>query len=357
MSDTNTRGKAYLFTFPFWIYTDQKQKLELKLEEITYKGLKIRIYPPFRSAEANYTGMPYINPYNIPYPTNIKIRLNRNAEIFNLSVVPLLVNKEITKPAALPIFTKEWQSEIPEPFPMDSLRIDSLNLEEKSEHTIEKAINHFLSLIRTKTNQWWITHSTHVLMGYLRNEISIDEGGMPLDIPKGRCSIRAVSGFETGLNINIWNSCIIDLKNNVEVSYYKELFLDGIYYAAINAIRRSVLDLSSACEVAKELAIMKLWNKCNPDKNYKRTRVIKGYNLFDHLDTTLKGLSCSYKEEHPENYQKIKNMWVTRQNVAHYGKAEYTEDGAKTPVDDNILRSFILASKHCIEWLETISNV
>ena len=326
-------GTSYLFTYPFWFFVDTASKPTVV--EITIKNTLVRFYPPFRSAPANFISMPFINPHNIPI--NNKTRLRVDAKIKDMAAIPLLrENEGITMRTTL---TREWKNP-PAKFPMDSIRIDILGDIEGNEP--EELSVKLINQLRWRSRQWWIGRSSDVSSGHIRNSFDISTEGEPISILDGIAKGRTVAGFEIAIDDSVWQASINDIKDTVEAPLYDVLLLDSYYFAAAKDIRRSVLDLATACEVTKNITFERL----NLQKD--------GTDLLKHLSITLeKQINRSYEKEENANYSIIKDLWIARGNIAH-GKIEYRYNGQTVVIDDRRVIDFAKAAENCVRWLEAL---
>jgi hypothetical protein len=167
--------------------------------------------------------------------------------------------------------------------------------------------------------------------------------------------MRTVSGDEIALDGELWRLVAKNLSDKVEPPSYDLLLLDARYFSNIGDIKRSVLDLTMACEQAIELTVRRIWRFREPNKSFKLSHVLRSNAFTDKLHQHLKRfIGRSYLEEEPENFSTIQNLWLTRNNVAHGNPAEYIHNGNTVSVYEDTVKQFHDATRHCVRWLENL---
>jgi len=344
---------AYIYSFPFWLYVDTSS--DLPITQIQISEHEVRIYPPFRSGPANFITMPHINFKQIPFPPGSSPELIR-FEIPQVAAYPLLGINSRGKAAIFLTDMKEWDKPI-NPFPMDSLRLDFLQTRKDELNFAEMIVGKLLTLIRWHTRQWWVTHSMDGLLSYKRAKFPISMNGMPVGKPLGLGCMRTVLGNERGLDTALWALAINHLRDGVEPPAYDLLLLDAQYFSSVGNIKRSVLDLSMACEQAIETVVQRIWKLKSLNQKFKRKRVLPGDDLIENLGRNLKRFTGhSYEEENPKKYSVIKDLWKARNSVAHGGFAQYVRDGRTVKVVDVKAREFCEAAYHCVRWIQSLEK-
>ena len=345
---------AYIYSFPFWLFVDTS--CDLSITQIQIGEHEVRIYPPFRSAPANFITMPHINLKQIPFPPGSSPELIR-FEIPQVAAYPLLGKDSRGKTAIFVTDMKEWDKQI-NPFPMDSFRLDFLQTRKGEFNFAEMIMGKLLTLIRWHTRQWWVTHSMDALLGYQRAKFPISMNGMPVGKPLGLGRVGTVLGNERGLDTALWALAINHLRDGVEPPAYDLLLLDAQYFSFVGNIKRSVLDLSMACEQAIETVAQRIWKLKSPNEKFKLKRLLPGDDLIENLGRNLKRFTGhSYEEENPRKYSVIKDVWMVRNSVAHGGFAQYVCNGKTVKVDDGKTREFCQAAYHCIRWIQSLEKL
>ena len=343
-------GESWLFSFPFWLIVDRSSMPQTVETEI--KGLKVRIYPPFRSGAANFIPMPFVDPLMIPFKEGTRPDIASNYKIFRLASFPRLQVNEQSKTGVQLLWGEEWENQLNE-FPKDSLRLDMEGSHDLPD-LAQDLVLRLLQLLRVRTGQWWITRSTDALLGYIRNSFPVTESGAPLEPPLGYASARTVSGFEKPIDDAIWKAAITDLANLVDIDESRLMLLDVYYHAAARDFRLALLDAATAAEQAAEVTFERLWCAKTTSK-FKRGRVMPGDGLPDYISADMKRfIGRSYSNEHPGNFARIEDLWLARGSVAHGGLAAWTRNGQRNVVNNEVAANFAVTVRHCIEWLESL---
>ncbi|MET0378303.1 MAG: hypothetical protein ABW049_04850, partial [Spongiibacteraceae bacterium] len=117
--------------------------------------------------------------------------------------------------------------------------------------------------------------------------------------------------------------------------------------------------MAQACELAKEVAAERLWTTRNSTK-YRRGKVMSGYELDQHIDTTFKtSFGASFKDFSANDWSNISNMWHARNSVAHGGEAIFHEKssgggGTKVSVDDEVSKLMLKSANKLVLWLNNL---
>lgn len=342
---------SYLASFPFWVYVARSADSPV-IHELEYRGSHLRVYPPFRSGPANLLPMPYINGCEVPFQGSARPEISPDFSPMALAVIPTLGVDESHGASLLTVWGEEWDDP-PDPFPMNSLRIDVLTAPRDSAGEVARSLlDSLLSQIRVTTRQWWICHSVHPLVGYVRNEFAITVDGRPCEQPAGLGQGRTVTGNERPLTESSWLTVLTEVAHEVQVPLHQELYLDGRYFTAAHDYRRAVVDFAIACEHAKEQTFERLYIEASSGRaEYRRSRILTGHNLPRHLSGSLRRFGQSYEDEHPEQFRALEDLWHARGNVAHGRAPSFRRGGAVYHVDEGECKRFAAAVDHCIRWL------
>lgn len=352
-ADAN-RGYSYLLSFPFWIAVDQRDTLPIR--EIEYRGHSFRVYPPFRSSADNEVPFPAIRAERIP----------------SRSHVPPLTSAEGLLPTALAyryppqeegaenwpvtiIWSEESDDGFPDwYFPTDSLRLDGWPIA-GIEDRVTDVIQSLIDQLRLTTKQWWIGRSAASLLSYYRNSIQVTVNGRAAGDPETSAASPRVRGDESAVTPAVWENALDAVEEGRRPPEYKFQILDARYFAAIGDIRRSVLDSAIACEEAIRLTYERLWPDEGPQ--FRTGRVWEGTGIDDYLSDDLERyVGRSYRDEHPESFRRIEDLWKARGNIAHGGDANFRRDGQVHRVDQDTAWSFQDAVERCITWLNGIER-
>ncbi len=346
-----TTGTSFLFSFPFWIFVNRDSSLSI--QKFHFSGANIRIYPPFRSGQANFIPMPYIDPHAIPFRAGEEIEFAPDFRILSVTTIPGLDSEG--RPTAFAVWESDWQCP-PRAFPMDSLRLDVYAGSNAARVSMEVR-NQLMSLLRWRSRQWWINRSVDALLGQLRNTFPVTPRGRPLDQPEGESQFRTFHGDEQIIDEHLWLQVINDIRNGIQVPAEEMLLLDAKFYMNSGDVRRAVLDAAGACEIAKDEAFERLWPKYGTGKQYRRGRVTqaKGYDLDRHISSGMKEYAGrSYADEQPTMFKAIEDLWNARGNIAHGHENVFYRNGKRYVVNQEVALKFAIAVEDCVHWLQAL---
>ena len=350
-------GTSFLYTYPFWIFVKSKSLPQAK--DIVFKGISVRIYPPFRSGPAKFIPMPYVDMSRIPFLVGTKVHTRKNLVVPYGTFVPQLGRDAKGEGRGILVGSPDWKDlAAVEDFPKDSLRIDVFDVSDQVavKAISDKAATHLLQMLRWRSKQWWIGRSVDALLSFIRNHFPVSQDSAFLDRISGLVQFRyAIAGDEQPIDDLLWQACIESLGKGIEAPIYDLILLDSRYFANIGDVRRSVLDSAMGCEQAKNLTFERLW-VTHKGKKFKMRHVFKGnVNLPDHLSAVMEvHFSRSYKKENPTDFYMIENLWLARGNIAHGGREEYWRDGKKIVIGVDHALEFAQAAQHCVQWLSTL---
>lgn len=338
-------NNAYFFTFPFPIYVDTNS--EISIEERRINRCNFRIYPMFRSGPANFIAAPSLNPSEVPLPDGDKgIKKTNELSFFSQPVVFIHAMAQESGVGGIIILQKSFEGQSLRYFPMDSLRIDVMSSLESS-NAVSVLVNNLLNWIRVETQQWWIgrelpTGANH----YLRTIIPINQKGFfKNEGHESRSGFTTMRNDELPLTKEIIFCVINHIERNDLLENYLVLILDAKYYAAINELRRAVIDAAIACEQAKDRVFISIiegqWGL-----KFKHGKYLSGYNLVSHINQDLnKLIGVQFKDDNEEANEGVDFLWSCRGDLAH-GKAKVIDrDDVSKMIDNAVI---------CINWLEGV---
>lgn len=349
--DVHESGKAHLFSYPFWMYVSpdfpQDKVIEFRMADII-----MRIYPPFRSGDANSLPIPSIKIKNIPFAKWFQPD-GKPFERESVVLVPAMQAKADGSHDLHLIDKPDDYSLLPLVKPMDSLRLDIFGkIENGKDHEIN---NRFIELIRYRSKQWWIGQTLKGIVGFNTGiGFKIDKEGKPVGPPEHRVDVSGeFIGDEKPIDFNIWSKVVNDLISDNQPPIAEILMLDAKHHFASRDFRRFVIDAATACEYVKDDTFKKLWT-ARHSTEFDRNDVLGKWHLANHLDVKLKKhFSISYKEAHPLHWEQVNNLWDARGNVSHGGMCAY---GAPPPImiDRDKAKEMLSSALHCIEWLKSL---
>ncbi|MDT0617360.1 hypothetical protein RM531_02635 [Salinisphaera sp. P385] len=228
---TNTFS-AYLFSFPFWLFVDQRNPPALTMAKV---GLQeVRVYPPFRSAEANAMPMPAIRSGAVPFlpgrrPKHVKD--GDSSTLMCLATMPQLKIAGLQDSGNTIVWGESWERDnIPIAFPMDSLRIDWLaDTDGQRDFQPSEFVRRLILNLRYISRQWWLSASTAPLLGWLRNEFPIDRFGKPEGDLYAGGKARSPRGTERPINLSMSQRAITLIQENYTPPLADQLLMDAEY--------------------------------------------------------------------------------------------------------------------------------
>ena len=350
--NTEVSGSAFLFTFPFWIYVDRDADLAPMV--VRKEGAELRVYPPFRSAPANHSTLPIPDLTQTPIPLGA-VQVPPPSHIEPVTAIPTIPDAEGDQAGMVVAWGAEWKNP-PRYFPMDSLRIDLVSAQGNG-FPIGTLVDDLLRSIRFLSHQWWIGQASWPLSSsLLRYEIPIDTDGTLLFETVGlRTAGRTFNGTERPVDAGIWSQALSDIERGIDIPAPALLLLDAQFHRAVGDYRRFVLDASTAAEVSKDEAYERLWPVFGDGSRFKRGKMLHGYDLDLHVDEDLKRYAGrSYREEYPQYFRAVEDLWDARGNVAHGKIPFFRRDGATIPVDADHASRLSAAAAHLVDWLDQL---
>jgi hypothetical protein len=338
-------GRAFLFSFPFWLTMDRDSLPEVIEQE--YGDAKITIYPPFRSAANNFVGMPDIKAKAIPFKKEVSMNISDDFKPLTLAAHPSLPASG--KESSVVFVWGQSDQDAKVDMPMDSLRLDVVGDAQQGHLFLEQ----FLVRLRVMSRQWWIGRSIAGIFGYTRNEFSIGPFGVPKELPIGAVRFTVVGTDQQKIDADLWSKAIAAAINNDPVNDSVLMNLDAKYYLSLGDLSACIMNLANACENAKDLMVEAAWRAKNPGAKFKRGKVLTGYDLPDHITDTLGPLtSRDLAKERPGVFQRIEDIWDARGSVAHGAKPSFRREGQLHVITPEIAHELIQAGDEFLRWID-----
>lgn len=191
---------------------------------------------------------------------------------------------------------------------MDSLRVDILAAGKGA--VAERLVHDLIAHLRWRSRQWWIGRSMDALTGYLRHVSLIREDGSFASAPAPHAQLRTASVEEIPVTDAVWQTVSGDLNRLREVPIHEILLNDSQFFAAVNDVRRSILDSATACEYVKDMTAERLWKAANPGRKFRLSQRFPGRELPEHI-ARLGALSGrSFENEFPGSTVDIQRLWL-----------------------------------------------
>lgn len=351
-----TRAYCSLQTFPFWLFVDRREALDIV--EAEYRGQHFRVYPPFRSAPIHWLPMSAVRAEAIPTRRHVAALTTQRGFLRTASGFPVPPENPEDPEATWGAYTAFGDPPTDPPpdrfYPMDSLRIDAWWFGEETSSELQAFTLLLLEHLRAQTNQWWVGRSVAPFLKYERNTIEVSVNGRAVEKAfRLSTAIRTGRGDEIGISAGTWRTSIEAIAEGGTVPLHKLQLLDARYWAAAGDVKRSILDSCIACEDAVRLTFERLWPpEAGP---FKAGRVMRGSGLPDYVSSDLHRVARrSLSDELPEDFNAIEDLWNVRGNAAHGSDAIYHRDGAVVVVDERRADELERAAEHCVAWLESL---
>jgi len=222
-----------------------------------------------------------------------------------------------------------------------------------------------MQLLRWHSRQWWIGRAVDVFGSFIQQRFLVTSSGAALERPGPYSRFVSVSGGEQAIDLPVWSDAIRDFQEAREIPTEQLLLLDARYSAAdVNRsgdLRRAILDAATACEVARDVAITRLWPTRRSSTRVRLGEVLPGSNLPKHLSDVMESFAGrNYAAEHPGDFMLVETLWEARGKIAHGREASRLNEepgpsaGAKPAEADTQaqrVRELIAAADRCIAWL------
>lgn len=123
-------------------------------------------------------------------------------------------------------------------------------------------------------------------------------------------------------------------------------------------LRRSVLELAIACEVAVKRRFFSNETPAGAAFDYLEDKAKVSIRVLELVDKVAQeAFGKSYRVEHPEEYTKIDYLFRCRNKIAHRGELSFRDDsGSQLAVDANTVASWWNSSAALVEWLSGLST-
>lgn len=315
-------GGAYLFQFPFDIYIADEP---FEIQTSYVDGTQVTIYPIFRNAAPEISR---VEPENMP---------------FRPGTVPPTFNKVGVKSITMN-YDWGWRA--------DALRLDFQP--DRGPEFATQIAEQLIGLVRWWTAQWWIGRDRRHTEDYLRNWFSINEVGERLSGINGFASTYGRFGNEQLLDLQKFRNIRGNITHGRHIPLSWDTFFDGIYFRATLQLRRSVLETAIACE-AKIVEEAQRISARDGISNSRRSKALSSDDFSVKLDKGIQMLvGRRFRDEAPEEFDKLKLLRTARGNVAHGGIALIPEGGGSRVITADDMLAMLHATLKMFKWLEAV---
>jgi hypothetical protein len=239
--------------------------------------------------------------------------------------------------------------------PMDSLRVD-VDGNSDDQNLVASVATRLFRLIRSLTNQWWITRSADAMLGngLIRHSLAVDSLGLVIELPVSEASRAALSGDERPLDLATWNNALDALAAGLDADEPLALLHDARYFAHLEDVKPALFNCALACEISKNRAAEGIWKR-SKEGRFRIGKVFSGYDLPQHLSAQLDAFAArSLEREHLATFQEIERLWDARGRIAHGGPAAFLHEGQLISVNGARVLQFERAAFHCIAWIQSL---
>lgn len=152
-------------------------------------------------------------------------------------------------------------------------------------------------------------------------------------------------------------SLIAALERPKEQDFYEEILSDAKDAVATGNIRRAVLELAIACEVAIKHVYFEHESFADSDYSYYEEKGIARARVLDFVDViAFRTFGHSLKTDDTECFKKLSYLFRCRNKVAHLGTPVFRDDrGLDVTANEALLLEWWYAVKKVIEWLRQYS--
>lgn len=153
-------------------------------------------------------------------------------------------------------------------------------------------------------------------------------------------------------------SLIAALERPKEQDLYEEIMSDAKDAVATGNIRRAVLELAIACEVAIKHVYFEHESFADSDYSYYEEKGIARARVLDFVDViAFRTFGHSLKADDIECFKKLSYLFRCRNKVAHLGTPVFRDDGGlEVTANEALLLEWWSAVKKAFAWLRQFST-
>lgn len=137
------------------------------------------------------------------------------------------------------------------------------------------------------------------------------------------------------------------LQNPPDISLDREFLAESLDAIAESDIRRAVLYMAVACELAIKRNLFSPGSNASQAIEYLEAKRRFRVSVVELLDATGYALGKDFPQ-----YEQIKQLFSCRDRIAHHGKAEFKKDKVFHTPDDQMLSSWWSATCNLLSWLQ-----
>lgn len=230
---------------------------------------------------------------------------------------------------------------------------------EEPDEEVAKFCTRFLDLIRLYTNQYWInTYEANFNLYYITSLFPIDESGRCMEYPNSGQRVMGSGNF-VRLDNDLLMKIFVKALDGEEIASYWILYFDALNTFIKEQMDQAVMLLVLSLEVARNIEFQRFI----PVKKETLSGAIfespfDDTDLIKNLSFNLKkAIGRSLEDEHPEEWDCIKKLYVARHQVAHGKRAAYREEGQMKLVENPDFLKWAWAARNALAWLMNLNVV
>jgi hypothetical protein len=286
-------GFAYIALLPFDILTDGT--LRTAPHCVTVSNRRVFLYWPFWHEDRDGRIVPPVRAAAIP---------SRTSRPF-YTVPPLETRIEIRAPPGRGF--------------ANALRIDIDG--ERDDDLATDIANTLLRQLRLRTNQWWIGHAHREGEDVIRGAYSIDSRG---ELVGNTCHanlrVEARLRIERPLTAGDFSGACAGIGSEQTIPPHWELLFDAIFFSIHRQDwRRALLDAFIACDLGVNHESLRAGRELGKPEAVVQ-HVLSDTDFLFNLRTGLAelfGSAADFCAAHPADYQQVRRLWSTRNEIAH----------------------------------------
>lgn len=319
-------GGAYLFLFPFDIYTkDLTATISVTLGDQTWRG-----YPPFLNDREDPLAIEQVRKELVPGPA------------------------EFPEPGVgTPAFEK-FSLRHSIGARTNTVRVDFIPDPEAAVAT--EFVELLVGWLRATSGQWWMGQNRGHALRPLRNWFGISAKGERASGFHTFWSYYGGFGIEKPVTHDVFAQSFRAATRGHQVPLSAEALLDAMYHHASGDDRRAVLDAATACEAAVGEEFRRVANRDGHSASaVKRATASNDFTV--QLETAAKslGVGSEFSVEDPTSFAWLEQLRTARGNVAHGGPLMIRDKNGKGHVPDaEDMFAMIDAARIVLGWLRDL---
>jgi hypothetical protein len=153
-------------------------------------------------------------------------------------------------------------------------------------------------------------------------------------------------------------SLLSALERQAEIDLYEEILSDARDAAAMGNLRRAVLELAIACEMAIKHVFFIRDSNADAAYSYLEDKGLARARVLDFVDgIALHAFGSSLRIEDRECFQRLDHLFRCRNKIAHRGSLIFRDDqGKELTVDMARLLDWWTAVRKVIDWLKALAG-